>query len=189
MCWEYIDITASNIPQTKFIAVSQRTFRFNIQRKPEKCWCLLKNLPFGLFDHKKIPRLFQNFSKIQGLSRILFKFQDFPGLVGTMFTVTPDKTNTLCYGERGREEERLVLNTANLKFHIIINNFVFQTKIGTLIIILTSVLRMLFSYFQAWFCTSLFLGHNLFFLSLNTFLINFPVNNCVCTTQKNEVFH
>ena len=168
----------------KFIAVSQRTFRCNIQRKPEKCWCLLKNLSFGLFDHKKIP-LFQNFSKIQGLSKILFKFQDFPGLVGTMFTVTPDKTNTLCYGERGRGR-RTSAKYSKFEIPYYHKQLCFQTKIGNLIIILTSVLRMFFSYFQAWFCTSLFLGQNLFFLSLNTFLINFPVNNCVCTTQKTK---
>ena len=37
MCSEYIDIIASNIPEMKITAVSQRTARFNIQRKPEKC--------------------------------------------------------------------------------------------------------------------------------------------------------
>ena len=64
------------------------TARFNIQRKPEKCWCLFRNLSFGLFDHKKssmtFPGLYPNFSKIPGLSRTLFKFQDFPGLVVAM---------------------------------------------------------------------------------------------------------
>ena len=64
-CAEYnIDIIAPNIPQMKITAVSQWTARFNIQRKPEKCWCLLRNLSFGLFDHKKIPVLFRDFSKI-----------------------------------------------------------------------------------------------------------------------------
>ena len=58
--------------------VSQWNARFNIQRKPRKCWGLLRDLSFGLFDHKKIPGLFQDFSKI------LAKFQDFSGLVGTM---------------------------------------------------------------------------------------------------------
>ena len=53
----------------KITAVSQWTARFNIQRKTEKCWCLLRNLSFELFDHKKIPGLFQNFSKIPGHSR------------------------------------------------------------------------------------------------------------------------
>ena len=84
MCWEYIDIIASNIPQMKIKAVSQWTATFNTQRKPKKCWCLLGNLSSGLFYHKKKSRtvqgLFQNFSKIPGLSRTLFKFQDFPGL-------------------------------------------------------------------------------------------------------------
>ena len=80
---EYIDIIASNIPQMKIKAVSQWTARFNIQRKPEKCWCLLRNLSFGLFSHKKIPGLFQNVSKIPGLSKTLFKFQGFPGLSRT----------------------------------------------------------------------------------------------------------
>ena len=83
MCREYIDIIASNIPQIKIIAASQWTARFNIQRKPKKWWCLLINLSFGLFDHKKNPALFQNFSKIPGISRTLFKFQDFPGLSRT----------------------------------------------------------------------------------------------------------
>ena len=35
-------------------------------------------ISFGLFDHKIIP----------GLSRTLFKFQDFPGLVGTIILYT-----------------------------------------------------------------------------------------------------
>ena len=78
MCWEYIDIIASNISQIKITAVSQWTATFNIQRKPDKCWCLLRNLSFGLFDHKEIPGPFQDFSRISA------KFQDFPGLVGTM---------------------------------------------------------------------------------------------------------
>ena len=77
-CAENINIIASNIPQMKIIAVSQWTARFNMQRKPEKCWFLLRNLSFGLFDHKKIPGLFQDLSKISA------KFQDFSGLVGTM---------------------------------------------------------------------------------------------------------
>ena len=88
---QYIDIIASNIPQMKIKAVSQWTARFNIQRKPEKCCCLVRNLSFSLFDHKEIPGPFQDFSKISakfqdfpGLSRALFKFQDFPGLVRTM---------------------------------------------------------------------------------------------------------
>ena len=72
-----IDIIASNTPQMKIKAVSQWTARFNIQRKPEKCWCLLRDLSFGLFDHKKISGLFQNFSKISA------KFHDFPGLFRT----------------------------------------------------------------------------------------------------------
>ena len=69
-----------HIPQMK-IKASQWTARFNMQRKPKECWCLLRNLSFGLFDHIKIPELFkvQNFSKIPyipGLSRTLFKFKD-----------------------------------------------------------------------------------------------------------------
>ena len=70
MYWEYIDIIASNIPQIKITADSQWTARFNIQKTTEKRWCLLRNLSFGLFDHKK----FQEFSKISA------KFQYFPGL-------------------------------------------------------------------------------------------------------------
>ena len=69
---------------------SQWTARFNIQRKPEKCWRLLRNLSFRLFDHKKIPGIFQDFPKISaefqdfpGLSKTLFKFQNFPGLSRT----------------------------------------------------------------------------------------------------------
>ena len=109
MWWEYIDIIASNIPQMKIAAVTQWTARFNIQRKPEKCCCLLRNLPFGLFDHKKIAGLFQDFSKISAkfldfpgfffkfldfpgfffkfldFPGFFFKFQDFPGLVRTMW--------------------------------------------------------------------------------------------------------
>ena len=91
MYWSYIDIIAFNISQMKITAVSQWTATFDIQRKPEKCWCLLRltyYLSSGLFDRKRncrtVPGLFQNFSKIPGLSRTLFKFQDFPGLVGTM---------------------------------------------------------------------------------------------------------
>ena len=76
-CAENINIIASNIPQMKIIAVSQWTARFNMQRKPEKCWFLLRNLSFGLFDHKKIPGLFQDFPKFQQNYRT---FQDFPGL-------------------------------------------------------------------------------------------------------------
>ena len=72
MCGEYIDIIPSNIPQMK-IAVSQWTARFHILRKPEECCCLLRNLSFGLFDHKILPGLSQDFSKISekipGLSR------------------------------------------------------------------------------------------------------------------------
>ena len=34
-------------------------------------------ISFGLFDHKKIPRLFQHFTKFSA------KFQDFPGLFRT----------------------------------------------------------------------------------------------------------
>ena len=51
--------------------------RFNIQRKPEKYWCLLEISPFRLFDLKKIPGLFHDFSKI------LAKSQDFPELSRT----------------------------------------------------------------------------------------------------------
>ena len=80
MCWEYIDIIASNIPQMKITAVSQWTATFNTQRKLEKCWCLLRNLSSGLFDHKKIPGLFKDFSKISA------KFQDFPGLFSNFRT-------------------------------------------------------------------------------------------------------
>ena len=72
----------------KIKAVSQRTARFNIQRNPEKCWYLLRNLSFKLFDHKKIPELFQEFSKISSKFQDSFQIpgpsQDFPGLVGTM---------------------------------------------------------------------------------------------------------
>ena len=89
MWWEYKDIIASNIPQMKIAVVTQWTARFNIQRKPEKCCCLLRNLSFGLFDHKKIPGLFQDFSKISvkflDFPGFFFKFQDFPGLVRTMW--------------------------------------------------------------------------------------------------------
>ena len=90
--WEYIDITALNIPQIRITAVSQWTARFNIQRKPKKYWCLLGNLSFGLFDHKK---KFQDFSrtfwKVQfpRLSRTLFKFQNFP--VGIMSLLVKGK--------------------------------------------------------------------------------------------------
>ena len=73
MCREYIDVIASNIPQMKIKAIT----RFNIQRKPEKYWCLLEISPFRLFDHKKIPGLFHDFSKI------LAKSQDFPELSRT----------------------------------------------------------------------------------------------------------
>ena len=90
MCWVYIDIIdiiATNIPHMKITAVSQWTARFNIQRKPKKCCCLLRNFSFGLFDHKKNSRTFlwvlQNFSKSPGLSRTLLKFQDFPVLSWT----------------------------------------------------------------------------------------------------------
>ena len=63
----------------KIRTVSQCTARFNIQSKPDKCWGLLRNPSFRLFDHKKIPGLFQNFSKIPGLSRTL----QIPGLSRT----------------------------------------------------------------------------------------------------------
>ena len=63
-----IDIIASNTPQMKIKAVSQWTARFNLQRKPEKCWCLLRDLSFGLFDHKKIPGLSRTL-QIPGISR------------------------------------------------------------------------------------------------------------------------
>ena len=75
---EYTDITALNIPQIRITAVSQWTARLNIQRKPKKYWCLLGNLSFGLFDHKKKFQDFsRTFSKVQQNSKI---FQDFPGL-------------------------------------------------------------------------------------------------------------
>ena len=81
MGWVYIDITASNIPQMKITAVTQWTATFNIQRKSKKCWCLLRNLSSGLFDHKKNPGLFQDSFQIPGLSRT---FQDFPELLETI---------------------------------------------------------------------------------------------------------
>ena len=72
----------------KIKAVSQQTARFNIQRNPKKCWYLLRNLSFKLFDHKKIPELCQEFSKISSKFQDSFQIpgpsQDFPGLVGTM---------------------------------------------------------------------------------------------------------
>ena len=78
----YIDTVASNIPQMKIKATSQwlikqliKQFARFMQRKPKKCWCLLRNLSFGLFDHKKISGLFQDFSK-----KISAKF---PGLFPT----------------------------------------------------------------------------------------------------------
>ena len=46
-------------------------------KEPEKFWYLLRNLSFTLFDHKEIPGLFQDFSKISE------KFQDFPELSRT----------------------------------------------------------------------------------------------------------
>ena len=76
MCGEYIDIIPSNIPQMK-IAVRQWTARFHILRKPEECWCLLRNLSLGLFG--KNSRTFQNFSGLFLNSRY---FHDFPRLVG-----------------------------------------------------------------------------------------------------------
>ena len=79
MCWEFIHIIASNISQIKIKLVNQWTARFNMERKPEKCWCLLRNFCFRLFYHKKNPGLFQDFSKIA-------TFQDFfqiPGLSRT----------------------------------------------------------------------------------------------------------
>ena len=94
---EYIGIIASNIPQMKIKAVSQWTARFNIQRKPEKYWCLLRNLSFGLIGHKKIPGLFQSFSKIPGLSKTLFKFQGFPGLAGTMNILKETRLQYIIY--------------------------------------------------------------------------------------------
>ena len=103
MCWEYIDIIASDIPQMKIKAVSQWTAIFNIERKPEKCRCLLRNLPFRLFGYKKIPGLCQDFFKISakfqgfpGLFSNSRAFQDFPGLVGTM------------RGWKGRKDGRVV---------------------------------------------------------------------------------
>ena len=66
---------------------SQWTARFNIQRKPEKCWRLLRNLSFRLFDHKKIPGIFQDFPKISA------EFQDFPGLSKTLFQI-PELSRT-----------------------------------------------------------------------------------------------
>ena len=86
MCWEYIDIIASNIPQMKITAVSE-LIHSTYRGSPSKCWCLLRNLSFGLFNHREIPRPFHNFSKISvkfldfpGLSRNLFKCQYFSGL-------------------------------------------------------------------------------------------------------------
>ena len=61
----------------KIKAVSQRTVTFNIERKPEKSWYLLRNLSFRLFDRKTFQGLFQDFSKISA------KFQGFPGLCRT----------------------------------------------------------------------------------------------------------
>ena len=55
----------------KITAVSQLTAIFNIQRKSEKCWCLLR---ISRLTTKKIPGLFQDFPKIS------VKSQDFPGL-------------------------------------------------------------------------------------------------------------
>ena len=84
MCWVYTGIIAPNIPQMKITAVSQWTARFNIQRKHEKCWYLLRNLSVGLFDHKKISGLFQNFSKISGLSTTFQDSFQIPGLSKTL---------------------------------------------------------------------------------------------------------
>ena len=86
MCGEYIDIIPSNIPQMK-IAVSQWTARFHILRKPEECWCLLRNLSLDCLTAKyfqDFPRTFPKFQKkfqdFPELLRTLFKFQEFPGL-------------------------------------------------------------------------------------------------------------
>ena len=58
----------------KITAVSQLTATFNIQRKSEKCWCLLRISLLDCLTTKKIPGLFQDFSKISA------KSQDFAGL-------------------------------------------------------------------------------------------------------------
>ena len=72
----YIDTVASNITQMKIKATSQwlikqliKQFARFMQRKPKKCWCLLRNLSFGLFDHQKISGLFQGSLQLPGLSR------------------------------------------------------------------------------------------------------------------------
>ena len=75
MCWEYIDIIASNIPQMKIIAVSElldSTYRES--RKNAGVYleiCLLDCLT---------TKKFQDFSKISA------KFQDFPGLLSSSRT-------------------------------------------------------------------------------------------------------
>ena len=127
MCWEYIDIIASNIPQMKIKAVSQWTARFNIQKNPKKCWCLLRNLSFRLFDHKKIPGLFQNFTKIPGLSRTPFKFQDFSGLVKTMsLSIFPQSSpvHTICLQVFQKWHAHALSKNSKL---CIIGNFIWAT--------------------------------------------------------------
>ena len=52
----------------------------NPESSAQKCWCLLRYLSFELFDHKKIPGLFQDFSKLSA------KFEDFPGLFSNSTT-------------------------------------------------------------------------------------------------------
>ena len=73
MCWEYIDIIASNIPKWKSKQLVSELLDSTYRGSPKNAGVYLE-ISFGLFDHKEIP----------GLSRTLFKFQDFPGLVGTI---------------------------------------------------------------------------------------------------------
>ena len=80
----YIDIIASSTPQMKIKAVVSELLDSTYRASPKNVGAYLEISLLDCLTKKKIPGLFQNFSKIPELSRTLFKFQDFPGLVGTM---------------------------------------------------------------------------------------------------------
>ena len=80
ICWEYISIIASNIPQTKIIAVRELLDSTHGE-SPKNAGVYLEISFLDCLTTKKFQDFSRTFPKFQQNSRT---FQDFPGLVGTM---------------------------------------------------------------------------------------------------------
>ena len=89
------DIIASNKPQMKIKAVSQRTVRFNIKGKLKNVGVYLEISLLDCLTTKKSQDFSRTFPKFQQNSRIL---QDFPGLFSnsSTFLDVPGLVGTMC---------------------------------------------------------------------------------------------